>query len=176
MKFSVVFVSNLEISCNKDYLSNIKEILIDSNNDFIPNLYERIDFEGTLKEKIDFRINERLSQGYHYLLVFYKLEIVGFTEILFGDSLVYNQYLFGINVGTTTIRKSFQSKGIAKLLYSFLDNLAVESKVNVVLRSTWSLNVRQLKLYERFGYTEIERIHNARGEGNDLLKFCKWFK
>ena len=94
---------------------------------------------------------------------------------MFGDSLVYNEYLFGINVGTTAINKSYQGRGIAKNLYSFLDDLAVESNVDVVLRSTWSLNERQLKLYERFQYIEIERVHNARGEGNDLLKFCKWF-
>lgn len=172
----VELVVNSIINENENYLSQIKEIMKKSNNDFIPNLFDRIIEGDTLDDKINNRILDRLSKDYHYILVFEDEKIIGFTEIKIGDSELNGEILFGINVGTTVIDKDNQGRGVAKLLYTKLDELALEFKVDVVLRSTWSLNLRQLKLYDTFGYTEVGREVNARGEGNDLLKYCKWFK
>lgn len=156
--------------------NEIKRILISNNNEFIPSLYDRIEFQGTLEEKVDFRIKERIQHGYHYILAFLEAKLVGFTEFLPGDVEVQNQNLYAINVGTSAIDKDHHGQGVAKALYAFLDDLAINSNVDAVLRSTWSQNGKQLRLYERFGYKEIERIKNFRGENNDLIKFCKFFK
>lgn len=170
------FVSNLEMLKGEVYLKDIEDILVSTNNDFIPSLYERIEYDGTLREKIRFMINEKLEQGYHYILALdVDGKVIGFTDVKIGEDLVCNQNVYSIGVGTSAVYKEYQGKGIAKMLYEFLDNLAMENNVDVVTRRTWSLNERQLKLYEKFGYKEFERIPNLRGEGIDGVYFCKWF-
>lgn len=171
----VKFLTNYQVSQHEKYLKEIKEILISNNTSFIPSLFERIELDGTLEEKVNYRVNKRILEEYHYILATYQNRVVGFTEMKLADSLVYNENLYAINVGTSAIALEHQGKGIAKLLYNHLEELAVKFGVDVVVRSTWSLNIKQLKLYERFGYKEIARSHNERGEGNDLVKFCKWF-
>lgn len=175
-EYKIELILNHEMKVKEDFQIQIKNILIKENNSFIPSLYHRIEYGDTLEEKVEFRLLERLSHGYHYIVIFKEERILGYTEILVGDSIVYGELLYGINVGTSIVDNEFQGKGIGKLLYNRLDELAKEFGVDVVLRSTWSLNSRQLSLYNKYGYSEIERIHNARGEGNDLLKFCKYFK
>lgn len=169
--------SNSEMLDRIGYVSGVEQILVANNNDFIPSLYDRIEYDGTLEEKVSFQMKGKLEEGYHYILALNESnEIVGFTEVKEGVSLVHNEDLRALNVGTSAIHKDLQGKGVAKMLYSFLDNLAIEFNVDVVVRRTWSTNIRQLKLYDKFGYEEIERIPNLRGEGIDSVRFCKWFK
>lgn len=177
-KVNLRFVENAEIIKRTDYIKGVRNILISNNNDFVPSLHERIEHEGTLEEKIDFRINEKLEQGYHYILAVDEFdEVIGFTEMkVCNVNQAFNRPVSSINIGTSAIHKELQGSGIAKLLYTFLDDLADDMDVDVVVRNTWSTNARQLKLYCRFGYEEIERIPNFRGEGIDSVKFCKWFK
>lgn len=170
-------MNNLQMKENRGYIEDIEKILVSANDDFVPNLYDRIEYDGILEEKVSFRISERLKEGYQYILALDKSDkVVGFTEVQEKVDSVNGVNLTSINVGTSAIRKDFQGKGIAKLLYSYLDNLAILLDVDMVVRSTWSSNFRQLALYERFGYVEIARLENSRGEGIHSLKFCKMFK
>lgn len=174
-KIIIKFLPKHIIAKKLSFLRGIKEILISNNNSFIPTLYERIEFEGTLEEKIDYRIQERLN-NYHYILAIYDGEVVGFTEFRTDDSSIGETYHYCINVGTSAVHLDFQGYGIAKMLYKELDELAIILNVDAVLRSTWTMNAKQIKLYESFGYREIGRLENSRGEGNHLVKYCKWFK
>lgn len=170
-------VSNLQMSRQVSYVKDVENILISNNNDFIPSLYERIEYNGTLKDKVSFMVSEKLAEGYHYILALDEADkVIGFTDIKEESSLVYGELLKTIAIGTSAIQKEFQGKGIAKLLYSFVDELAIQLDVDVVTRRTWSSNIRQLNLYERFGYKQVECVLNFRGEGIHALYFCKWFK
>lgn len=174
-KISIEFLPNYVIENKIHLLEGIKRILISNNQTFIPTLYERIEFKGTLEEKVNYRIQERLN-NYHYILAIYDEEVVGFTEFRTDDSSIGETYHYCINVGTSAVHLDFQGYGIAKMLYKELDELAMLLDVDAVLRSTWTMNSKQIKLYESFGYREIERLENSRGEGNHLVKYCKWFK
>lgn len=171
------FIDNMQMKENQCYIEDINEILMSTNNDFIPSLHDRIKHDGTLKEKVLFRTNERLNEGYQYILALDKVnKVVGFTEVQEKFDLVNGASIRYLSIGTSAIHKELQGQGIAKLLYSYLDNLAILKEVDMVVRHTWSSNLRQLTLYKKFGYVEIECLENVRGEGIHSLKFCKWFK
>lgn len=177
MKFTFKFLNNHQIKKESKYIKEIENILISNNEDFMPTLYERIDYKGTLNEKVNFQVKEKIKAGYNYILALNESnEVIGFTEVMIGDTIINNNPIKFINVGTSAISKDFHGNGIAKMLYSFLDEFALKMKIDVIFRKTWSLNVKQLKLYEKFGYKEIERQVNARGQNNDLVHFCKWLK
>lgn len=177
MKFTFKFLNNHQIKKESKYIKEIENILISNNEDFMPTLYERIDYKGTLSEKVNFQVKEKIKAGYNYILALNENnEVIGFTEVMIGETIINNNPIKFINVGTSAISKAFHGNGIAKMLYSFLDEFALKMKIDVIFRKTWSLNVKQLKLYEKFGYKEIERQVNARGQDNDLVRFCKWLK
>lgn len=177
MKFTFKFLNNHQIKKESEYIKEIENILISNNEDFMPTLYERINYKGTLSEKVNFQVKEKIKAGYNYILALNENnEVIGFTEVMIGDTIINNNPIKIINVGTSAISKDLHGNGIAKMLYSFLDELALKMEIDVIFRKTWSLNVKQLKLYEKFGYKEIERQVNARGQNNDLVYFCKWFK
>lgn len=172
---AIVFVPNDKMREQKETIERLENILALNDTNFVPSLFERIEFEGTLKEKVNFRIKERLDDKYNYLLAFYNGEIVGFTELKFEIREIIDVALYTISIGTSVIDPRFQGKGIAKRLYSTVEEIAVKANAQAVTRATWSLNCTQLNLYNKFGYSEYERIKDGRGPGNDLIKFYKLF-
>lgn len=175
-EIKIVLMENEFMKTQERYINHAKLILVSNNNDFIPTLFERIDYPGTIEEKVDYAINKKLEDGYNYILALRNDEVVGFTEFIKGDYVYKGESKRSINVGMSAVHKKVHGQGVAKLLYSLLDSLVETLDVEIITRKTWSTNERQLKLYEKFGYTETERRKNLRGEGIDSITFCKLFK
>lgn len=174
-EIKVVFMENNIVSEDVNVQSKVMEILELNNNSFLPSLYERIEFVGDLKEKIRFRVQDRLKSEYNYILAYIDEEIVGFTEVKFEYREFNGKILYTIAIGTSVVNPHYQNMGVGKALYSKVEELPVLCGAEAVTRSTWSKNLRQLNLYSKFGYIEYERDPNARGIGNDLVKFYKIF-
>lgn len=175
-EIQVIMIDNQKISKNKQYLSHIKNIMISNNENFSPTLFERINHPGSLKEKVEFAIQNKLKDNYHYILAIKKNVVVGFTEFKEDETIHEGNIKKSLNVGMSAVHKDLHGKGVAKLLYTFLDELATVYNVDMISRKTWSTNLRQLMLYEKFGYIETERIKDFRGKGIDSISFCKLFK
>lgn len=171
LKITLKFVSNFRMLKQDKYIDGVNKILASTNEDFIPSLFERLDYGVTLEDKVRFRTEEKLNDGFHYALALNeKDEVIGFTEFKLKTS---EDNMKTLNIGTSAVSKSFHGQGVAKMLYGFIDELAFKLKVGAVYKRTWALNTRQLRLYEKFGYSEVSREINGRGVGNDSITFCK---
>lgn len=175
-ELKIVLMLNEQMVKEERYIREAKDVLLSNNNDFIPTLFERIEYPGTLEEKINYAINTKLENGYNYILAIEEDKVVGFTEFVEGEFLHEEKVKSSLNVGQSAVHKSAHGKGIGKLLYEVLDNTALYFNAEIVVRKTWSTNLKQLSLYNRFGYAETSRVKNLRGEGVDSITFFKEFK
>lgn len=175
-ELNIVLILNEQMAKEEKYIRTAKEILFSNNLEFTPTLFERIEYPGTLEEKVNYAINKKINDGYNYILAIENNEVVGFTEFVKGEFLYKGKLMDSLNVGMSAVHKKHHGRGIAKLLYTFLDSLVHDFGAEIVVRKTWSTNYKQLRLYEKFGYIEADRVKNLRGEGIDSISFCKIFK
>ena len=74
-----------------------------------------------------------------------------------------------IYLSTLVLSAESRGKGITKKLYAHLFNELYPEK-NIFTR-TWSTNAPHIKILDYFGFDEMVRIKNDRGNGIDTVYF-----
>lgn len=159
------------------YTERILEMMEESDNDFIPPLSSR---SSTTQKNLS---GETSSKGVRpYFEVMMKQKILGVfeDEILLGLISFIEDYvseqikekdLPNIYLSTLVLSAESRGKGITKKLYGHLfDELYPDKSI---FTRTWSTNVPHIKILDYFGFGEMLRIKNDRGNGIDTVYFEK---
>ena len=160
----------------KDFYQNeMIEILTASDNDFVPPLSKRrstldkfffvsekgsvaLYFEEMKKQEIICAIDNGKILGF----VSYRLDYAP-DEIDLDKPNIY--------VSTLVLSESARGKGLTKIIYShlFYDMYPNRS----IFTRTWSTNAAHTKILMNFGFSEIYRKKNDRGDGIDTVYYKK---
>ena len=167
----------LDDTQKKNYKSFLLDILTQNDTAFVPPLSSRT---GTTQTSFQSKENpsgvadyltQMLSQ--QILGVFLEDNRVGFVSYrenrvtdVFGAETMLNIY-----ISTLVLQPETRGMGITKKAYRYLfDEIYPER--NVYTR-TWSTNTAHIKILQSFGFEELKRIPNDRGEGIDTVYFYK---
>lgn len=159
------------------FSDDIIGIMKESDNDFVPPISKRV---GTTQ--MNFSSSEELDGIEKYFLEMKNQEILAAIEggalvgfVSFKENYVCDaiskQSLPNIYVSTLMIAKSARGNGLSAKMYSVLFE-HLYSHCNVFTR-TWSTNFAHTKILTRFGFSEILRKQNDRGDGIDTVYYKK---
>ncbi|MEM1667515.1 MAG: GNAT family N-acetyltransferase [Thermofilaceae archaeon] len=185
------YISSFECKERDKKLAELKVLLEEVAEDFVPSLYYRDAFclgfsssalsrERTIEPyfnsvKDGFIILAQLREG-----AFTETEepIVGALCFTIKDNLdnlgltsSFNEKV--IYVSTIAVRKPYRGLGIAKGMYRFLLNILKDcpmqlgSKIRYIVTRTWSTNVESKRLLTSLGFNLVKVIENDRGKGID---------
>ena len=154
----------------------IVAMLVDSDKDFVPPLSAR----ASTLDKGFTSVKENADGVYSYFFEMKKQKILGAFDN--GDFIGFVSYrenfvsdeisekeLPNIYLSTLVLSKKARGKGVTKKMYSYLfDELYSESHI---FTRTWSTNVAHTKILSDFGFFEILRKENDRGEGIDTVYY-----
>ncbi len=169
----------LEKDGKEKYLWDIRKMMEESDRDFIPPLSERssttqknlrADEKSGQAMGISAYLNEMLGQK--ILACIEDDKLVGFVS--FKENYVCDNIpqdcLPNIYLSTLIVSAKARGKGITTRMYDCLFN-EIYREVSVFTR-TWSTNIAHIKILQKFGFAEIARIKNHRGEGIDTVYFA----
>ena len=157
---------------------DIIKMLTDSDAEFVPPLSKRT---GTLDKKFSDCQNTPNGVLAYYLQMkeqkilaaFEKGKIIGiisFREDFISEEIDSSE-LPNIYVSTLVITHSSRGKGLTKRMYSYLFSELYPHKK--VFTRTWSTNFAHTKILSDFGFEEIKRNKNDRGNGIDSVYYKK---
>jgi len=151
------------------YMDDIREILEEVDEEFIPPLSSRL---STTQ-------NTFTSSGgslWFYLASLEKQEMIVCLDrhenVVGFLSFIRNYELFGkrwVYVSTVAVRRKARGIGIGKGLYLKLFEIAK----GPFLTRTWNTNQNHIRILEKFGFREIYRISDHRGKGVDTVYYGK---
>lgn len=98
------------------------------------------------------------------------LGFVSFRENYISD-VISKEQLPNIYLSTLVSRPEARGKGMTVRMYDHLFNRCYRDR-NILTR-TWSTNFAHTKILEKFGFSELRRIPNDRGEGIDTVYFIR---
>ena len=172
MEFRVLNVSEKE-----QYREELLEILSINDKNFIPPLSQRSSTtQANLlgdENKADILpyFNKMLEQN--ILAMFYEGKLIGFASYIenYISDVVGGETHPNIYLSTLAMRPESRGMGATKKAYTYLffDRYP---HCNVYTR-TWSTNGPHIHILGGFGFGELKRIPNDRGEGIDTVYFCK---
>ena len=93
--------------------------------------------------------------------------VLGFLEL---STLPPEMELFDI-----AIDEKFQGKGYAKLLMNFMIDFAKENKCETIFLEVNKMNVKAIKLYEKFGFKTYAERKNYYGDNDAVLMKLEGF-
>lgn len=96
------------------------------------------------------------------------LGFVSFRENYISD-VIGKEQLPNIYLSTLVSKPEARGKGMTVQMYDHLFNRCYADR-NILTR-TWSTNFAHTKILEKFGFSELHRIPNDRGEGIDTVYF-----
>ena len=155
------------------YSRQIIDLLTESDDDFLPPLSKR----GSPKDK-SFSQDTKNSDGVisYYtemnrqpiLAAVIDDKIVGFVSFSenYDGGRIPNIY-----ISTLVVSKASRGMGLTTKIYDYLFNTAFADRP--FYTRTWSTNIAHTKILSRFGFSEIKRIPNDRGDGIDTVYFEK---
>lgn len=111
-----------------------------------------------LKEDIEKTIS---SDVLDYYLLFLNEKVIGFFEV---SNVAGESELFDI-----AIKKEFQGLGYSKILMEHLLTVCREKKSRTIFLEVNKINLRAIKLYEKFGFKEYAVRKNYYGENDAVL-------
>ena len=157
------------------YRDDIFSMMVVGDEDFVPPLSARFSpfqtaFDGTAQEKgiatyLDGMLGEQM------LGAFEGEELLGFVTFVenlenphFGADPLPNIYLC-----TLLVKPEARGKHLTRSMYEhlFFERFAERS----IFTRTWSTNAAHIAILGKFGFNEIDRIKNDRGEGIDTVYF-----
>lgn len=151
------------------------EMLIESDKDFVPPLSSRA---STLDKGFSGEANSEGVLSYfremrkqQILAAFDEGEFIGFVSFRenFTSEEIKEKDLPNIYVSTLVLSKKSRGKGVTKKMYSYLFE-ELYSASNIFTR-TWSTNIAHTKILSGFGFSELLRKENDRGEGIDTVYY-----
>lgn len=110
------------------------------------------------KEDIEKTIS---SDVLDYYLLFLNEEVIGFFEV---SNVAGESELFDI-----AIKKEFQGRGYSKILMEQLLKVCKEKNSRTIFLEVNKINLRAIKLYEKFGFKEYAIRKNYYGENDAVL-------
>lgn len=110
------------------------------------------------KEDIEKTIS---SDVLDYYLLFLNEEVIGFFEV---SNVAGESELFDI-----AIKKEFQGRGYSKVLMEQLLKVCKEKNSRTIFLEVNKINLRAIKLYEKFGFKEYAIRKNYYGENDAVL-------
>lgn len=158
------------------YYDKLLEILTKLDNEFVPPLSQRpskvaADLQdksapqGSVREYLDEILkNEKILGAFHDD---HLVGIVAFLENAEFDMLQTPN----IYICTVVVSPEARGMGLTKKAYNYLFH-ELYSDRNIYTR-TWSTNIAHCKILDSFGFAELKRIPNDRGEGVDTVYFAK---
>jgi len=102
-----------------------------------------------------------LSDVLDYYLLFLNEEVIGFFEV---SNVAGESELFDI-----AIKKEFQGRGYSKILMEQLLKVCKEKNSRTIFLEVNKINLRAIKLYEKFGFKEYAIRKNYYGENDAVL-------
>ena len=156
------------------YKETLFAILAENDTAFVPPLSQRTGTTQTAFSQVqnpngvaDY-LEQMLTQ--QIVGVFLEKKLVGFVSYIENREdeafLLPNIYL-----STLVLQPQTRGMGITKKLYHHLFNELYPER-NVYTR-TWSTNIAHIKILQGFGFTELKRIPNDRGQGIDTVYYAK---
>ena len=158
------------------YKNEILEMMRVSDKDFVPPLSAR---NSTLqKDLTSFKSSTDGIVKYYaemerqeILGVFDDDNLIGFVSFridyvcdVIDDSSKPNIYL-----STLILKPETRGRGITRLLYDYLFNTLYPTRS--IFTRTWSTNIAHTKILFGFGFSELSRKINDRGEGIDTVYY-----
>lgn len=166
-------------SKDKEVLENdIIELLIESDNDFVPPLSNR---SSTLDKSFSSVSNSKSGVISYYLKMkeqkilaaFDEEALIGFVSFIenFISDEIDESELPNIYVSTLVLSRKVRGKGVTKKMYAYLFS-EIYSERSIFTR-TWSTNAAHTKILKNFGFSEFLRKKNDRGLGIDTVYLKK---
>ena len=167
----------LNVSEKRQYWEELLEILSINDKNFIPPLSQRSSTtQANLlgnENKADILpyFNKMLEQN--ILARFLEEKLIGFVSYIenYVSDVIGVETHPNIYLSTLAMRPESRGMGATKKAYTYLffDRYP---HCNVYTR-TWSTNGPHIHILGGFGFEELKRIPNDRGEGIDTVYFCK---
>ena len=159
------------------YRSDIIEMLRESDCDFTPPLSART---STLDSAFGTQCTEDGILSYYEAMNEQKIfgafdgerliAFVSFRENLV-TKVISEDTLPNIYISTLVMRREARGRGITAITYDRLFNICYPDRS--VFTRTWSTNAAHTRILCRFGFSELLRIENDRGEGIDTVYYAK---
>ena len=160
------------------YKNQLIDMLTLSDNEFVPPLSKRssttqADLSPTEKSGGGVSCYFAEMSKQNILCAFTEEEILGFVSFRenYISDVISEDELPNIYVSTLILSPKARGRGLSTEMYSYLfDTLYPES---AVFTRTWSTNTAHTKILSKFGFSEMLRKHNERGEGIDTVYYKK---
>ena len=165
----------------KKYYHEMLTILTALDREFVPPLSERspqvhanvhYDKDKVVTGSVQAYLDEMLNKG-NVLGIFVGNKFVGVLSYLENEyfDMITPADLPNIYICTVAVSPEARGMGITKKVYS---HLFFERYPNAnIFTRTWSTNMAHIKILSHFGFEELKRIPNDRGEGIDTVYFVK---
>lgn len=148
------------------------DLLCLCDKDFYPTLSSR---ENSINGPIKY-FESLFLENVKYVLAFMEEQLVGFSIFFhnYYEELIA-QFTPCNYVKVACVHPSFRGLGIASMLNNFIETQLPSNLVlPYIVRRTWSSNLPQLRLLEKFGYKLIHKHHNDRGDNISTVYFAKF--
>jgi len=167
----------LDTAEKKEYQNELLEILSANDTAFVPPLSQRTkttqtDLKGT-GEKGSIRPYFDGMMQQNVLAMFHEGQLIGFVSYIdnLTSEVIGPENLPNIYLSTLVVSPGARGMGATRKAYAHLFLERYPDR-NVFTR-TWSTNAAHIKILNGFGFEELKRIPNDRGEGIDTVYYCK---
>lgn len=159
------------------YAQTLLEILTANDTAFVPPLSQRTqttqtDLKGT-GEKGNIRPYFDRMMEQNVLGMFCEGKLIGFVSYIdnFTSEVIGQENLPNIYLSTLVVSPEARGMGATRKAYThlFLERYLDRN----VFTRTWSTNAAHIRILDGFGFSELKRIPNDRGEGIDTVYFVK---
>lgn len=172
---NTVFIENLE---DENLSEQILQILTTCSGEFVPPLTSR---NSTTQSDFSQKSESDKAVPYAYFDMIKKQKtliaeengrVAGFMSYKtdYTNDVIARDFLPNIYISTVITDKAFRHRGVTKGLYAALFEKYGDK--NIFTR-TWSTNLPHTKLLTGFGFCELKRIENDRGDGIDTVYYMK---
>ncbi len=162
------------------YKDDILELMRISDSDFVPPMSQRFSPFQTELGPSDTVIEEGILRYYRSMMretVLCAVEdgvllgFVTYVEDIKYSSVINESDRPNIYICTLIVNPKARGRGITYRMYDYLFN---EKFANSHLFTrTWSTNLAHISILKKYGFDEIHRIKDDRGEGIDTVYFGK---
>ena len=164
----------LDSAQKRQYKSALLEILTQNDTAFVPPLSQRTGTTQTAfcgqanPSGVADYLNQMLTQ--QILAVLMEGKPVGFVSYI--ENKTDDDFpLPNLYISTLVLQPETRGMGITKKLYHHLFNELYPDRH--IYTRTWSTNMAHIKILQGFGFEELKRIPNHRGQGIDTVYYCK---
>ena len=164
----------LNDSQKEHYKEVLLEILTQNDTAFVPPLSQRTGTTQTAfcgqanPSGVADYLNQMLTQ--QILAVLMEGKPVGFVSYI--ENKTDDGFpLPNLYISTLVLQPETRGMGITKKLYHHLFNELYPDRH--IYTRTWSTNMAHIKILQGFGFEELKRIPNHRGQGIDTVYYCK---